>query len=426
MSHPLRTILLALLLLVVPAGVPAAHGQPDTAAVPSQEPGAELEVSLVTMGQGDPIWEKFGHNALRIRNPRTGLDLAYNWGVFDFAATDFVPRFLRGSMRYWLAAYPTGPMVEQGYVAANRPVWEQELALTPAQKRELLAFVEWNAREENRFYRYDYFRDNCSTRVRDALDRVLGGAIRAATDTVPTGTTYRWHTRRLTQGSPLLYTGMNLVLSAPGDRPISAWEESFLPMALREHVRRVQVPGPDGTLRPLVAAERVLFQATRAPEPAAPADRTLLFLGVGIAVGLALAALAAAGARRSGPRRGFIVSAILWSLLAGVVGTIMVLTWSVTDHVFMYRNENLLQLSPLSLLLVAVLPALRRGGRRATLAWRVAAATAALALLGFALQALPGLDQVNGEAIALALPIHLALAWGTWRLATAPPIARGS
>jgi hypothetical protein len=94
----------------------------------------------------------------------------------------------------------------------------------------------------------------------------------------------------------------------------------------------------------------------------------------------------------------------------------MVLTWTVTDHAFMYRNENLLQLSPLSLALVPLLP---RAARRAgPMAWRLAAAIVALALLGVALKVLPGFRQVNGEFVALALPVHLGLAWGLWRTRT--------
>ena len=409
------------LLLFLPAASPHAGAQRtaavDTATVPFASGGDdEIQVLLMTMGPGDAIWEKFGHNAIWIRDPRTGMDVAYNWGVFDFAAADFLPRFLRGDMRYWMEAYPAGPMADH-YAASNRSVWVQELALTPAQKRELVTFLEWNARPENRFYRYDYFLDNCSTRVRDALDRVLGGRIRAATDTVPTGTSYRSHTRRLSEEELPMRVGMDVVLGGRGDRPISAWEESFLPMQLREHLRLVQVEAPDGTMRPLVAAERQLFAATRPPEAERPADLTIPFLVAGIVGALMLAALATAGSTRAGARTGFVVTAIVWSVAAGMVGLIMVLTWTATDHVFMYRNENLLQLSPLSLALVPFLPALRVRGPRAGRAWKLAATVAGLSLLGFALQLLPGLDQVNGETIALVLPVHLAVAWRAWRMA---------
>ena len=236
-------LLACVLSLVVPGG--AAHVQPAPPAPPAVDtalaPGAELTAYLVTMGPGDAVWEKFGHNALWIRDRARGTDVAYNWGIFDFDEADFIPRFLKGSMRYQMAGYPAVPMIE-AYARTNRSVWVQELALTPAQRRELRAFVLWNERPENSAYTYNYYLDNCSTRVRDVLDRVLGGRLRAAYDTVSTGTTFRWHTRRLSQGELPIYTGMNVILGQPGDRPISAWQEMFLPMKLRDHVQALRVP----------------------------------------------------------------------------------------------------------------------------------------------------------------------------------------
>lgn len=400
---------------------PRLHAQPDSASgaptgALTGEPGSELTIYLVTMGQGDAIWEKFGHNAIWVHDPVAGTDVAYNWGMFDFNEADFIPRFLKGSMRYWMGAYPAEPMLA-AYARMNRSVWVQELALTPAQRRELRDFLVWNAQPENAYYHYDYFRDNCSTRARDALDRVLGGRIRAAFDTVATGTSYRWHMRRLTQGALPLYTGMNLILGEPGDRPISAWEEMFLPMKLRDYVRDLRVPGPDGTLRPLVAAEREVFVAEREPEPTAPAALEPRYLLLGVVLGGVLALLARAAARGSGAARtGFATVGTLWCLLAGFAGLIMVLTWTVTDHVFMYRNENLLQLSPLSLILVVALPRYVLRGRSAATAWYTTAAVAALAVLGLVLQLLPAFFQANGEIIALALPAQLGLVAGVWLL----------
>ena len=386
---------------------------------PDSEPGAGMSVYLMTMGPGDAVWEKFGHNAIWIRDTTRGLDVAYNWGLFDFDDVDFIPRFLKGSMRYWMGGYAGMPTVD-AYASYNRSVWAQELALTPAQKLELLDFVRWNSLPENRYYHYDYFRDNCSTRVRDAIDRVLGGQLRAALDTTATGTTYRWHTRRLTQGSLPVYTGMDIVLGPRGDHPLSAWEEAFLPMSLRDHIRAIRVSGPAGPAMPLVRAESELFAATRLPEPDRPANLLAGFLAVGVFVaGLFVycARLTAQG-RRAG-RIGVAALGTTWSLLAALIGTVMVLSWTSTDHVFMYRNENLFQLSPLSFLLVPLLITVGLSGRRMDLAARVAGAVAGISVLGLLLQALPALDQVNGEVIALALPIHLGIAWGTWLLASA-------
>jgi hypothetical protein len=414
-TRRLAGALLALVLALLAAPIARAQGVGAVAA-PAGEPGSELTIYLVTMGPGDAIWEKFGHNAIWVHDAATGSDVAYNWGMFDFNEADFIPRFLKGSMRYWMAGYQAQPMIA-AYAQMNRSVWVQELALTPAQRRELRDFVVWNSQPDNAYYNYNYFLDNCSTRVRDVIDRVLGGRLHATFDTVATGTSFRWHMRRLTQESQPLYTGMNLVLGEPGDRPISAWEEMFLPMKLHDYVRDVRVSAPDGTMRPLVAAEREVFTAKRAPEPAAPANLIPGYLLLGGLLGGVMALLARAAAAGSrGAARALATLGTLWCLLAGFVGLVMVLTWTATDHTFMYRNENLLQLSPLSLVLMVALPRYVLRGRSAATAWYTAAAVAALALLGCVLQLLPGLDQVNGEIIALALPPQLALAWGVWLL----------
>ncbi|MGH7590104.1 MAG: DUF4105 domain-containing protein, partial [Gemmatimonadales bacterium] len=164
--------------------------------------GASLEVSVVTVGPGAAVWERWGHNMIRIHDRRTGLDLVYNYGMFDFAQKGFLLHFLEGRLNYWTAAFYTAPTLEFYRNASHRSLWEQTLRLTPAQRLSLQQFLDWNGLPENRVYRYDYYHDNCSTRVRDALDRALGGAIARATRGRPTGTTARDHTRRLTQDQP--------------------------------------------------------------------------------------------------------------------------------------------------------------------------------------------------------------------------------
>ena len=160
------------------------------------------------MGPGTAVWERFGHNAIRVTDARTGADTTYNYGMFDFAAERFFIRFAQGRMLYWTEGHRADREIA-AYVRADRSVWIQELELTPAQRVALRDFLEWNSREENKYYGYDYYRDNCSTRVRDAIDRILGGVIEAQTASVPTGTTWRSHTRRLTSNDAIVYTGLN-------------------------------------------------------------------------------------------------------------------------------------------------------------------------------------------------------------------------
>jgi hypothetical protein len=287
--------------------------------------------------------------------------------------------------------------------------------MSPEARRELQEFLEWNERPENRFYHYDYYRDNCSTRVRDALDRALQGRIRQETSELATGRTYRFHTRRLTENDPLVYTGLLLALGQPVDRPISAWEEMFLPLALREHLRSITVPGSDGRPTPLVRSERTLFESTGTPPPDRPPFWTRIYLGIGIVLGSGIF-LAGAKAHRSRlARAGLIGVSGTWALVVGMVGLVLVGLWGLTDHAAAFHNENLLQANPLALALLWLLPKAARGAtdRRALVA---AGIVAGLSLLGLVLKPLSSFYQVNGEIIALALPIHLGVATGVWRL----------
>lgn len=384
-------------------------------------PGSELTVYLVTIGPGGAVWERFGHNAIGVRDARRGTDKVYNYGLFSFAQEGFLLRFLRGRMQYWMAGFDAAPHL-RAYVAANRSIWIQVLDLTPAQRLELARFLEWNALPQNRFYRYDYYRDNCSTRVRDALDRVLGGALRDSTANVDAGTTFRYHTQRALAVDPLLYTGIMLGLGSPTDRPISRWEEMFLPEKVREYVRLVTVPGPGGVARPLVASESTVFVGNA--DPLAPTPPR--WLPAYLALGLMLGGLVGVMARPTSSvwaERGFVGLVVSWSLVVGLVGTAVAALWGLTEHVTSYRNENLFVVNPLWLLVPVAVLVSWRGGWARRIAVVLAVVAAVLSMAGFLLQALPGLDQVNGVVYALFLPPNVAVAIGLLvrRRLTAPP-----
>ena len=384
---------------------------PAPATARPADPGSELTISLLTMGHGKEVWELFGHNAIWIHDASTGRDVAYNWGVFDSTQPHFILHFLQGLMIYAMDGYGIDETLAQ-YRYLNRSVWAQELNLTPAQRAQIRTFIEWNRRPENVRYRYDYFRDNCSTRVRDILDRALGGQMQAAATKKLTGTTYRWHVLRLMQEDKPLVSGVDIGLGEPSDRELSAWEEMFLPSKLRDFVRTLRVPDGQGGTQPLVKNERVLFQATRPPEPERPPMLGIPFLVIGILIaGLILGV----GARSlSGRRQARLASAVIlgfWSLVAGVLGVLLTLLWAVTDHMFAHRNENLLLFNPLWLVLAVAIPIYfaRGTGVRFTraLAWSVAG----LAVLAAVLHAVTLSSQSNWAVIGLGLPPALACAW---------------
>ena len=388
---------------------------------PVPQPGSELTIYLMTMGYGDQVWERFGHNAIRIVDAARGTDSVYNWGTFDFRQPNFLRRFMTGNTLYWMQGDGMAETMNT-YRYLNRSVWMQELDLTPAERAAVRDFIAWNALPENRYYRYDYYLDNCSTRVRDVIDRVVGGQLRASTASRLTSATYRFHTQRLLQFDRAVALGTMIGLGEDADRPITEWEEMFLPTRLQEHLRSVRIRDASGATHPLVKQEQQLFAASRPPEPAQPPDDTMRNLLIGAAVAAALVLLARA-ARTGGrlARTGFATAATVWAALGGVLGIVLVIGWTATRHVFMAHNENLLQFDPLSFALAVVLPfAFARHAGAARVARILSAAVAGIAVVGFAMQLLPWFDQTNGAVIALALPAHLALAWAV-RLVVVEP-----
>jgi len=374
-------------------------------------PGSELAVTLITFGIGDAVWERFGHNALWIHDGATGQDVAYNWGLFDFEQPGFFRRFLTGDTKYWMAGEDAYSMV-QAYHAIGRPITLQKLNLTPVQALALRDFVERNALDENKYYRYDYFRDNCSTRLRDALDRALGGALRAATDTMHTSLTYRGESLRLTEGDVPVQAGIDIALGRPADAPLTAWESFFIPMRLRDALRIVRVPGANGELVPLVAEERQMAPppgAVRVVEARAAPDHTRRNLG-GVLLAAVIVLLRLLMRSHRWAAWMLALLGMTWSLVCGLLGVALLLAWTATKHAFWARNDNVLLLSPLSLALVILVPAAMLAGRGVRRARVMGAIVAGMGLFALVRALSPG-GQPNLEVVALVLPVHLALAF---------------
>lgn len=368
-------------------------------------PGDHLEVSLVTYGPGEIYWERFGHNAIVVRDVSTGRGVSYNYGMFDFEQDDFFVNFLRGRMLYQIGAFDFDQEYPL-YVDEGRSVEQQVLDLAPARKLELAQFLANNAKPENASYRYDYFVSNCSTKLRDALDKVLDGAIRKQTEGRSRGYTFRLDGLRLTAPDRWLMLGIDLGLGPYADQRLDFWRESFVPMTLASVVSTISLP--DG--RPLVSSKRMLAESRIAEPPALPPDLRPWFAMLGLAIAIGLTALHATRSKAFA-RIMFATSATLLSILFGLGGLVLIGLWGFTEHQSAWRNENLLLLNPLCLLLLPTwIGAFRRGWsvspRAQILAWIILFCAA----VGLFLKVLPSFVQANLHWIMLILPIHLALA----------------
>jgi hypothetical protein len=430
-ARALPTALL-LLALVAPSQLSAQQGGSIGDLMPPP-PGPAPAVYLLTFTPGSRVYEVWGHNAIWIRDPARGVDLTYNWGVFNFTEEGFIGRLAKGTMLYWMEGVPAEIMIPP-YIRDNRTIYVQELNLNLREKSALVDLLVATDTDANRYYLYDYWRDNCSTRVRDALDTVLGGRIRAALEPVPAGVTGRWHARRILSSIPPAYAGMEFALGNPSDEPITEWDEGFLPMELMAHLRKVNVLDESGREVPLVVRELTLFEGTRAPEAAEPPFWLPWFLLGGLLLGgVVVVAARTSGAtddpsRPAGLRLKLAAAfAVAWSLLAGMAGLALGLAWLLTDHWSWFRNENLLQASPVSLALAALL-VVGHFARGAGARWvgPTALVVLGLSMLGFLIQPLPGFDQTNGEIIAFALPVHAAVAWLAVQLGRRGPRPRAS
>ena len=368
---------------------------------------AAPRIGVATMQPGEIFFERFGHNAIVVddasRDGReTGEALSYNFGYFDMEEAGFMGRFIKGDMRYYLARLPWRDDL-QYYLDSGRGVRIQWLDLTPAQAEAMAAALAENAKPENARYRYDYFTDNCATRVRDAVDRALGGALKPQLVSRSQGNTYRSEAVRLASPAPWMWLGFDIGLGPSADQPLSRWEDAYVPMRLADSLREARLP--DG--RPLVRAEEDIAPHRIAPEPA----EFVFVWWRWLLAGLVIAALWSVWRSRA-PRMAAGAATLFW-LASATLGTVMLLVWLGTEHRFGWANRNLLLLSPLCWLLLPGGWRLLRGrapGRLFRIALAAITIGAVLAPFAHWFAAVP---QTNGHWIALLLPIHAAfgIAW---------------
>ena len=395
--RPMRFALILLLALCI---VPLARAGVVDA------PASDLEISLMTYGPGDIYWERFGHDALEVRDTVSGQAIAFNYGVFDFDQDGFILNFARGIMAYRMDAEPTASDVSF-YSGEGRYVRKQRLALNDEQKDRLRRFLVWNVQPQNAGYNYDYYLDNCTTRVRNALDDALDGALGAQLRSKPGGMTYREQTARLMSNQPWLMLGMDLGLGPFADQPMNAWKEAFLPMVLEDEIRSVRI-GSGSDERALVAAEDTLAPSRLdAPPGEAPDLRwPLLIAGLVLAAPLSLPVFS-----RTRIARGiFVAFGTLFTVFAGLAGLLMIGLWALTLHRSAWGNFNLLAYQPLAFLLLPGIWKLRRAGRpMGHLAPRVAGLSFAACIIALLLHLWPGFPQRNMPWLLFALPCWTAL-----------------
>jgi hypothetical protein len=264
-------------------------------------------VQIVTMSEGDLLYERFGHAALRVTDGSS--DLVYNFGTTDFNQPNLFRNFLRGHVKFWVSV-SSWQTTFANYRAEDRSIWLQDLHLGDAERQALADRLRWLALPQNRYYDYDHFWDNCTTRVRDLVDVASGGQVRAQLST-------RWPLtiRELAltgfHGMVGMQMGTDLLLGSRVDLPITRYDAAFLPRIMQPALMDVKMP--DGV--PLASVPLAVY-TRRAP---AVTDGTPAHTGRFVIAALA-GLLALLGlflprlARFVGPLVSGLVGLFLWGL----------------------------------------------------------------------------------------------------------------
>lgn len=286
----------------------------------------EAEFSLLTCSPGDDVHNVFGHSALRLKDKSGKTDIVFNWGTFNFRTPNFVMKFIRGKLPYRLSLSRFSGFV-QSYANQGRSVNEQVLDLSQTQKAKLNALLKENYLEENRTYRYDFFFDNCSTRIRDHLEDAADGQLQfQETEQV----SFRKLLQTYLVNHEWLKYGINLILGYPADAHASNRNRMFLPLELESAFDNAQIGNRD-----LVKENLVLSPLTKSA--ASPLQfKPLYFLILLLALTLASIFFS---------KRITLFHKLFMSLI-GLIGWFFLFMWFGTDHIATARNLNLLWAFP--------------------------------------------------------------------------------
>lgn len=327
----------------------------------AQEWAAELRlsrgavVSMVTIYPGEALYSMFGHTAIRVWDPEIGLDILYNYGQasvpFD---ASFVPRFVSGDLPFILGVSETQRSYDYYIRYEDRSIYEQVLNLSPARKQRVFDFLAENARKENRIYIYDFFFDNCTTRIRDMFVGLFGEDLRYGEEIFEKPVSYRSEISPYLEEKGWVKFGIDLMLGLPADKTPGREQQLYLPLPLMEAMESARIKTGE-EYHPLIRDSFFVYEQTRAQKEASPVSPTLFFWGVFL---LALV-LSVLPLRLEFPLRLFDLALFL---LPGFIGTASVLLWAGSGYLMTHWNLNLLWAWP-SHLLAAFLFLQKTGSR---------------------------------------------------------------
>jgi len=355
-------ILLILGLAILPhsrASALEAIESPDQYSLPADMSGVHFY--LITVDVGNKVVDNFGHTALRVIDENANTDIVFNWGLFRISGgpVSFSYNFFKGIMNYELGTLSPNQEFAM-YRSQERSVWQDRINLTNPQKEILYRRLLWNLQAENIVYPYQYFFDNCTTRVRDYLDEALSGRIASVNDGV-TNSTFRDQVKAHYESVAVIGFSLDVLMNSNIDRLMSEWEEMFLPLKLRERLFLLESDVAENGVRNKLLSDPQEIMSFAPPTVETDPYRIASF-GLLAPVLMLLLMLKKipmsyfATHSRIGLKFPSInyrilgLLGIVTALFSGIYGILMLGGWFVSEHLDLHHNINLLLFWPTDLL----------------------------------------------------------------------------
>ncbi len=312
------------------------------------------QIHILTCGPyQSELYSAFGHSAIRVYDKENGLDLLYNYGVFDFNQPNFYLNFARGFLNYKLAVMDYSRFRDY-YIYHNRFIHEQVLNFNQSQKQQFFEFLQWNSKPENQYYYYDYFYDNCATRVRDALISTFDDKIEFDGSYIKTDYTIRELTDLYLKNQPWGDLGIDICLGLPMDKKATPNMYMFLPDYIESAFNHATIKTDSGVV-PLVKRTINTYEAE-----AETIDRSIMtplnVFSVILIMGILFTVF---GFKNRKPFK--LLDIVLFSLI-GLIGLLLFVLWVATDHNAAAGNMNILWALPTHLMAGLLLIKAKKSG----------------------------------------------------------------
>lgn len=290
--------------------------------------------SIITCGPGNEFYECFGHSALRVCDTANDIDLVFNYGIFDFDVKGFYFKFSRGTLDYCLAVQSYRNFMFE-YEYYERAVFEQRLNLTNEECCRLFSLLMENALPENKYYKYDFFRDNCATRVDDMIGKALLERNMVVGKAQTEKVTYRDLLYKYNVSMPWWQLGVDILLGARCDRWLDTRRMRFIPMEMMTQYDSVLFT--DGSR--VAQEESQLLTDNRTPLAKGISPTLVMWLL------FALVAVLSLYAEKRGWRLYWLDGSVFF--LASFISLLLLFLWFGSDHWCTKWNMNLLWANPL-------------------------------------------------------------------------------